>query len=109
MTAEEFVLGFYREKQDLLLFYRDRLPVADDAAPQYVVLRDGQRMTVQELLKNVLDNVFYATLLGLEGSASIGRTQTRYDIRDPEGNPLNDGDIGGYAWQYFQNGGQEDE
>jgi hypothetical protein len=109
MTTEEFVQGFYREKQDLLLFYRDRLPLADNAEPQYIVLRDGQRMTVPELLENVLDNVFYATLLGLEGSASIGRTQTRYDIRDSDGNSLNNGDIGGYAWQYFQNDGEEDE
>jgi hypothetical protein len=108
MTTEEFVQGFYRERQDLLQFYLDRLPVADDgAAPQRIVLRDGQQMTVQELLENVLDNVFYATLLGLEGSASIGRTQIRYELRDPAGNSLNNGDLGGYAWQYFQNDGNE--
>jgi len=109
MTTEEFVQGFYREKQDLLQFYLDRLPSADDTAQQRIVMRDGQQLTVQELLENVLDNVFYATLLGLEGSASIGRTQTRYELRDPEGNSLNNGDIGGYAWQYFQNGGEEPE
>lgn len=110
MTTEEFVLGFYREKQDLLQFYLDRLPLADEAtAQQRIVMRDGQQLTVPELLENVLDNVFYATLLGLEGSASIGRTQTRYELRDPEGNSLNDGDLGGYAWQYFQNDGEEPE
>jgi AAA+ superfamily predicted ATPase len=107
MTTEEFVLGFYREKQDLLQIYLDRLPLTTDAPQQRIVLRDGQRLTVPEFLENVLDNVFYATLLGLEGSASIGRTQTRYELRDPEGNSLNNGDLGGYAWQYFQNDGNE--
>jgi hypothetical protein len=108
MTTEEFVQGFYREKQDLLQFYLDRLPPADGVvAPQKIILRDGQQTTVQELLENVLDNVLYTMLLGLEGSASIGRIQMRYELRDPEGNSLNNGDLGGYAWQYFQNDGEE--
>lgn len=106
MTTEEFVQGFYREKQDLLQAYRDRLPPVEEAG-QDVTFRDGQQMPVLELLENVLDNVFYTTLLGLEGSASIGRTQLRYELRDPAGNSLNNGDMGGYAWQYFQNGGEE--
>jgi hypothetical protein len=109
MTTEEFVQGFYREKQYLLQLYLDRLPLADAAVQQRIVMRDGQQLTVQELLENVLDNVFYSTLLGLEGSASIGRTQTRYELRDAEGNSLNNGDLGGYAWQYFQNDGNEPE
>jgi hypothetical protein len=47
MTTEEFVQGFYREKQDLLQFYLDRLPLADTAAAQQrIVLRDGQQLTV---------------------------------------------------------------
>ena len=106
MTTEEFVQGFYREKQGLLQAYRDRLPPVEEAG-QYVTFRDGQQMPVLELLENVLNNVFYTTLLGLEGSASIGRTQLRYELRDPAGNSLNNGDMGGYAWQYFQNGGEE--
>ncbi|MFD2218217.1 hypothetical protein ACFSJX_05300 [Hymenobacter bucti] len=57
----------------------------------------------------MLTNAFYSTLLGLEGSASIGGTQIRYELRDPAGNSLNDGDLGGYAWQYFQNDGNEPE
>ena len=110
MTTEEFVQGFYREKQDLMQFYLDRLPQAgEENANQQITLRDGRSVTVLELLDNVLTNVFYGTLLGLEGSASIGRRQTRYELRDPEGNSLNDGDLGGYAWQYFQNDGQEPE
>ncbi|MFD1870928.1 hypothetical protein [Hymenobacter bucti] len=110
MTTEEFVQGLYREKQGLLQFYLERLPQADGApATQYITLRNGQQLTVAELLDNVLTNAFYSTLLGLEGSASIGGTQIRYELRDPAGNSLNDGDLGGYAWQYFQNDGNEPE
>jgi hypothetical protein len=110
MTTEEFVQGFCREKQSLLQFYLDRLAQADGGPiAQYVTLRDGQQLAVAELLENVLSNVFYSTLLGLEGSASIGGAQTRYELRDSAGNSLNNGDLGGYAWQYFQNGGEEPE
>jgi hypothetical protein len=109
MATEEFVQGFYREKQSLLHFYLNRRPPAEESAQQRILMRDGQHLTVQELLENVLDNVFYATLLGLEGSAAIGRTQMRYDLRDSAGNSLNDGELGGYAWQYFQNSGAAPE
>jgi hypothetical protein len=109
MTTEEFVQGFYREKQALLAFYLQRLaPLAEGAESQGIQLRDGQQLPVQELLDNVLTNTFYSLLLGLEGSASIGGTQTRYEVRDPMGSLLTDGDLGGYAWQYFQNDGEED-
>ncbi|MGI4760038.1 MAG: hypothetical protein ACRYF0_04995 [Janthinobacterium lividum] len=108
MTTEEFVQGFYREKQSLLQFYLNRLSQADEGlAAQHVTLRDGQQLAVVELLDNVLTNAFYSTLLGLEGSASIGGTQTRYELGDSNGNSLNNGDLGGYAWQYFQNDGNE--
>jgi hypothetical protein len=109
MTTEEFVQGFYREKQSLLAFYVQRLaPPAEGAESPGILLRDGQQLPVQELLDNVLTNTFYSLLLGLEGSASIGGTQTRYEVRDPTGSLLTDGDLGGYAWHYFQNDGEED-
>ena len=109
MTTEEFVQGFYREKQDQLQTCLSWLPLVDEVPEQLITLRDGQQKPLRDLLDTMLDNVFYSTLLGLEGSGSIGRIQTRYELRDPEGNSLNDGDIGGYAWQYFQNDGQEEE
>ncbi|RZK29030.1 MAG: hypothetical protein EOO63_09910 [Hymenobacter sp.] len=107
MTTEEFVQGFYREKQEHLQRYIERLPPVEELPAQLITLRDGRQIPLLDLLNTVLDNVFYCTLLGLEGSGSIGRTQTRYELRDPEGNSLNNGDIGGYAWQYFQNDGEE--
>jgi hypothetical protein len=108
MTTEECVHGFYREKQSLLQFYSQRLaPPAEGAASQCILLRDGQPLSVQELLDNVLTNTFYSLLLGLEGSASIGGKQTRYEVRDLTGSLLTDGDLGGYAWQYFQNDGED--
>lgn len=108
MTTEEFVQGFHREKQSLLQFYLGRLAQTDGLeGPQLVQLLDGQKITMPELLENILTNVFYSTLLGLEGSAAIGGIQARYELRDPAGHSLNNGDLGGYAWQYFQNDGEE--
>lgn len=108
MTTEEFVQGFYRERQYQLQLTLDWLAQADGAAAiQHVKLAGGQTITVQDLLETVLTNAFYSMLLGLEGSASIGGHQNRYEVRDPAGNSLNDGDLGGYAWQYFQNDGEE--
>lgn len=108
MTTEEFVQGFYRQKQLSLQFYLDHLAQADGTLiPQHIQLLDGQQLTVPQLLENVLTDTLYSVLLGLEGSASIGGVQTRYDLRDVAGNSLNDGNMGGYAWQYFQNDGEE--
>ena len=110
MTTEEFVQGFYREKQSQLQFYLDRLAQTDGiVAIQHLKLLDCQIITVQNLLENILTNTFYSTLIGLEGSASIGSHQNRYEVRDSAGNSLNDGDLGGYAWQYSQNDGEEPE
>ena len=58
-----------------------------------------------EIMKKVLDSsftdVFYTILLGLDGSASIGRIQEMYDLKDENGNQLS-GEIEGYAYEYFQ-------
>ena len=103
MTTEEFVKAFYTEKQDFLKEY-----LADKTETEVGQLIKSLNLTEQqtEIMKKVLDSsftdIFYSILLGIEGSASIGRIQGRYNLKDENGNQLNDGDIGGYAYEYFQ-------
>ncbi|UOG73223.1 hypothetical protein MTX78_13930 [Hymenobacter tibetensis] len=110
MTTEQFVQGFYRDKQSLLELYFNK--ESGDAVATHLQglnLTEEQQEAIRQLLDIALTDVYYSVLLGLEGSASIGGVQTRYQLFDNEGNTLNDGDIGGYAWQYFQNDGLEEE
>jgi hypothetical protein len=110
MTTEQFVQGFYRDKQSLLeLYFNKESGAAVATHLQGLNLTEEQQEAVRQLLDIALTDVYYSVLLGLEGSASIGGVQTRYQLFDNEGNTLNDGDIGGYAWQYFQNDGLEEE
>ncbi|WP_022822315.1 hypothetical protein [Hymenobacter norwichensis] len=106
MTTEEFVQACYREKQQLLQHYLEGagaewLRPLNSSSPEH-------RLALEQLLDVVLTDTFYTMLLGLEGSGSIGGSQAPYELRDREGNLLTNGDIGGYAWQYFQNDGQEE-
>ncbi|WP_181858425.1 hypothetical protein [Winogradskyella arenosi] len=48
-----------------------------------------------------MTDVFYTILLGLDGCASIGGIQETYELKDENGNQLN-GEIEGYAYEYFQ-------
>jgi hypothetical protein len=77
MTTEEFVLSFYREKQSLLAHYL-LAPAGATVPPLFkdLQLSEQQLEGMREVLDTVLTDVFYSTLLGLEGSGSIGRIQT---------------------------------
>ena len=105
MTTEEFVQACYREKQSLLQHYLDGVG-AEWLRP--LNMTPEQRPVLEQLLHIVLTDTFYTMLLGLEGSGSVGGSQSPYELRDREGNLLTNGDIGGYAWQYFQNDGEEE-
>lgn len=105
MTTEEFVQACYREKQNLLRHY---LEGAGAEWLRPLNCTPEQRPVLAQLLDTVLTDTFYTLLLGLEGSGSIGGSQSPYELRDPAGNLLTNGDIGGYAWQYFQNDGEEE-
>jgi hypothetical protein len=105
MPTKEFVPACYREKQSLLQHYLEGVG-AEWLRPLNTT--PEQRPVLELLLNIVLTDTFYTMLLGLEGSGSIGDSQSPYELRDHEGNLLTNGDLGGYAWQYFQNDGEEE-
>jgi hypothetical protein len=105
MTTEEFVQACYQEKQSLLQHYLEG-GGAEWLRP--LNMTPEQQPVLEQLLDIVLTDTFYTILLGLEGSGSIGGSQSPYELRDREGNLLTNGDLGGYAWQYFQNDGEEE-
>jgi hypothetical protein len=55
------------------------------------------------MLTEVLNDAFYSLLLGLDGAASIGESQIRYEIRDESGNLVSDGSglLEAAAWRAF--------
>ena len=103
MNTEEFVKGFYTEKKSMLKAYFSEEP---DTAVGHLIqklnLNEEQTKIMKKIIDVTLIDTYYSILLGLEGSASIGGTQEIYDIKDKNGIQLNDGDIGGYAYEYFQ-------
>jgi hypothetical protein len=101
MTTEEFVKAFYTEKQNFLKEY-----LSENSETEVGDLIKSLHLTDQqnEIMKKVLDSsftdIFYSILLGLDGCASIGGIQERYDLKDENGNQLS-GEIEGYAYEYF--------
>jgi hypothetical protein len=103
MTSEEFVKGFYLEKNDLLELYFSSEPTTQVAAIKSLNLTEEQTAKLKSILDGALTDLAYTVLLGLEGEAQIGGTQEMYKIYDESGNELTGGEIEGYAWEYFHN------
>jgi hypothetical protein len=101
MNAEEFVKGFYNEKQDFLKMYLSKNPETEvGELIQTLNLTDQQSEILKKVLNNAFTDIFYSILLGLDGCASIGGIQEIYDLKDENGNQLS-GEIEGYAYEYF--------
>ena len=104
MTAEEFVKGFYLEKEELLKLYfssEQKTQVGIDM--NRLNLTEEQQEKLKSILNGALTDMFYTILLGLDGEAQIGGMQEMYKIYDENGNELTSGEIEGYAWEYFHN------
>ncbi|MCL5246609.1 hypothetical protein M4I21_12360 [Cellulophaga sp. 20_2_10] len=104
MDTEEFVKAFHTEKESQL---KDYLSDNPDSAVGLLIkslnLDKSQTAIMQNIINGTLTDTYYGILLGLEESGSIGGlVQQRYDVKDSKGNQLNDGDIGGFAYEYFQ-------
>ncbi len=103
MTTEEFVKGFYQEKQDIMdMYFEENNKTAVNTLLKSMNLSEEQYRILKKAFDIAFTDIFYSILLGLEGSASIGGIQETYDLRDEKGNQLNNGDIGGIAYEYFQ-------
>lgn len=104
MTPEEFVKGFYQERQQLIDTYFNadsQSDVSSLIADLKLDERGNER--IRQILHSTLRDAFYTILLGLDGEASIGDTQTMYKLLDEEGNELTGGNIEAYAYEYFHN------
>jgi hypothetical protein len=104
MTREEFVKGFYLERQDLMdLYFAPEKTTEVSQLIASLKLNNEQTEILKQILYSVSRDIMYTILLGLDGEASIGRVQEAYKLFDKDGNELTGGDMEGYAWEYFHN------
>ena len=102
MTADEFVKGFYLERQDLIDTYfnaESRSEVSE--LIKALNLDDKANERLRQILYGSLRDTLYTILLGLDGEASIGGKQAVYKLFDEENNELTGGEIEVSAYDYF--------
>ena len=103
MTGEEFVRLCFEEKESILSEYCS--PETESAVGTMVrdLVRAGaDQETLHKLLDLVLTENWYRILLALDGSASLGGEQMTYEVRDEDGNILNEcGELEAAAWDMF--------
>lgn len=104
MTADEFVKGFYLERQSLIdTYFNADSKTEVSALIQSLNLDDKGTERLRQILNCSLRDTFYTILLGLDGEASIGGKQTMYKLFDEENNELTCGGIEAFAYDYFHN------
>ena len=104
MTSEEFVLGFYRERENLMnLYFHPKSETDIGQLIQSLQLDKEKAKALKLIVNGVIRDVMYSILLGIDGEAAIGDRQETYRLLDEDNNELTGGEIEGYAWEYFQN------
>lgn len=102
MTPEEFVKGFYLEKQQLVdLYFNSAEQTAVSELIRSLDLDPEKKQVLKKIVDVALTDALYTILLGLDGEAQIGDHQETYSLQDEEGNELAGGEIEGHAWEYF--------
>ena len=103
MTGEEFVRLCFEEKESILREYCDPETESTVGAMVRDLVRAGaDQETLHKLLDLVLTENWYSMLLALDGSASLGGEQMTYEVRDEDGNILNEcGELEAAAWEVF--------
>lgn len=104
MTADEFVKGFYLERQSLIDIYfnsNSRTDVSELIKSLNLDEKGTERL--RQILNNSLRDAFYTVLLGLDGEANIGDKQILYKVFDEGNNELTGGKIEIAAYEYFYN------
>jgi hypothetical protein len=103
MDAHEFVANFKKEKEHCLKTYTSTdVKTAVSELIAQMELNNAQKEKMAEVLNALLIDVFYSTLLGLDGSSSIGDMQHTFKIYDEENNLISDcGEIEDAAWEAF--------
>lgn len=104
MTADEFVKGFYLERQSLIdTYFNVDNKTEVSALIQSLNLDDKGTERLRQILNGSLRDTLYTILLGLDGEASIGDKQILYKLFDEENNELTGGEIEVSAYDYFHN------
>ena len=103
MTGEEFVRLCFEEKESILSEYCSPETESTVGAMVRALVRAGaDEETLHKLLDLVLTENWYRMLLALDGSASLGGEQMTYEVRDEDGNILNEcGELEAAAWEVF--------
>ncbi len=103
MTGEEFVRLCFEEKESILSEYCSAETESTVGAMVRALVRAGaDQETLHKLLDLVLTENWYRILLALDGSASLGGEQMTYEVRDEDGNILNEcGELEAAAWDMF--------
>ena len=103
MTGEEFVRLCFEEKESILSEYCSPETESTVGAMVRDLVRAGaDQETLHKLLDLVLTENWYSMLLALDGSASVGGEQMTYEVRDEDGNILNEcGELEAAAWEVF--------
>jgi hypothetical protein len=104
MTADEFVKGFYLERQSLIdTYFNAESKTEIIALIQSLNLDEKGTERLQQILNSSMRDILYTILLGLDGEASIGDKQIMYKLFDEENNELTGGQIEVSAYSYFHN------
>ena len=103
MTGEEFVRLCFEEKESILSEYcSPETESTVGAMVRELVSAGADQETLHKLLDLVLTENWYRVLLALDGSASLGGEQMTYEVRDEDGNILNEcGELEAAAWEVF--------
>jgi hypothetical protein len=104
MSAHSFVSNWLQLKEELLATFTDDAGVAEVARQiREMNLSAEQQAQMREVVNAILRDTMYTLLLGLDGAASIGRSQQIYTIKNEQGAIIApDGDLEAEAWRQFQ-------
>lgn len=108
MTPEEFVKGFYLEKQSLInsSFDKNSETYVSELINE-LDLNEENKKKLKHIISTLLTDTLYNILLGLDGAASIGDHQHMYKILDENENEITGGEIESYAYYYFHDNQSE--
>ena len=92
--TDKFARNFYLERKSFLKDTFERI--------EQLNLGEEEKEKIRSLTSNLLTDVFYTILLGLDGEANIGENQQAYKIYDGNSNLIsNRGELEAKAYEYF--------
>ena len=105
MTAEEFVLNFYKQRNQIL---NDSFDFGKEHKSyvatkiQELKLNEQDNEKIRHIISALLTDTFYGILLGLDGSTNIGDKQETYKITAEDNIVISEcGNIEGEAYETF--------